>query len=273
LRRVSDLGPQRRAHILEEVQRLGGVRVSELTQLFGVSDMTIRRDLDALARRGLVAKVHGGATRNEPSTEEPTFASKAVRELAEKNAIAARAVALVRPGGAIALTAGSTTWSMARHLAGVPQLTVVTNSIPVAEVLHESQRPDLTVILTGGVRTPSDALVGPVAVATIRSLHVDLLFMGVHGADARAGLTTPNLMEAETNRAFAGAARHLVVLADHTKWGVVGLSQIVALSEVGTFVTDDGLNADAHSVIAGKVGELVVAGVDDAGDDRDGDRS
>ena len=79
-------------------------------------------------------------------------------------------------------------------------------------------------ILTGGVRTPSDALVGPVAVATIRSLHVDMLFMGVHGADAKAGLTTPNLMEAETNRAFTDSARHLVVLADHTKWGIVGLS-------------------------------------------------
>lgn len=239
--------------------------MSELTQLFGVSDMTIRRDLDALARRGLVAKVHGGATRTEPSTEEPTFAAKAVRELAEKNAIAARAAALVRPGAAIGLTAGSTTWALARHLVSVPQLTVVTNSIPVAEVLHETERPDQTVILTGGVRTPSNALVGPVAAAAIRSLHVDMLFMGVHGADARAGLTTPNLMEAETNHAFADAARHLVVLADHTKWGVVGLSQIVALSEVGTFVTDEGLDAVAQGVLAGRVGELVVARLDDRG--------
>lgn len=262
-RPVSDLAPQRRVHILQQVQRQGGVRVSELTQLFGVSDMTIRRDLDALARRGLLAKVHGGATRTEASTEEPTFASKAGRQLAEKNAIAARAMSLVRPGAAIGLTAGSTTRALARHLAGVPQLTVVTNSVPVAEVLHENHRPDQTVILTGGVRTPSDALVGPVAVATIRSLHVDMLFMGVHGADGRAGLTTPNLTEAETNRAFAEAARHLVVLADHTKWGVVGLSQIVALSDVGTFVTDEGLNADAQSFLAGRVGELVVVDVSD----------
>jgi DeoR/GlpR family transcriptional regulator of sugar metabolism len=260
---MSELAPQRRAHILEEVQRVGSVRVSELTQLFGVSDMTIRRDLDALAQRGLVAKVHGGATRTEPSSEEPTFAAKAVRALAEKNAIAARAVSLVRPGGAIALTAGTTTWALARHLASVPQLTVVTNSIPVAEVLHENQRRDQTVILTGGVRTRSDALVGPVAVATIRSMHVDMLFMGVHGADARAGLTTPNLMEAETNRAFTDAARHVVVLADHTKWGVVGLSQIAALTEAGTFVTDAGLNGGAQSILASRVGELVIASAGD----------
>jgi DeoR/GlpR family transcriptional regulator of sugar metabolism len=256
---MSALAPQRRAHIVEQVQLTGGVRVSELTRLFGVSDMTIRRDLDTLAKRGLVAKVHGGATRAERSTEEPAFASKAVRELTEKEAIAARAALLAQPGAAIALTAGTTTWALARHLVNVPQLTVVTNSGPVAEVLHGSERRDQTVILTGGVRTPSDALVGPVAVATILSLHVDMLFMGVHGADARAGLTSPNLMEAETNRAFARGARHLVVLADHTKWGVVGLSQIVALSEVGTFVTDDGLDPDAQAVIANRVGELIVA--------------
>src|SRR5258708_30998911 len=97
----------------------------------------------------------------------------------------------------------------------------------------------------------------------MRALQVDMLFMGVHGADARAGLTTPNLMEAETNRAFADATRHLVVLADHTKWGVVGLSQIVALSEVGTFITDEGLNSDARSIIASRVGELFVASVGD----------
>jgi DeoR/GlpR family transcriptional regulator of sugar metabolism len=260
---MSELAPQRHAHILEQVQLTGGVRVSDLTRLFSVSAMTIRRDLDALAKRGLIAKVHGGATRAGPSTEEPTFASKSVRELAEKDAIAARAATLVRAGAAIALTAGTTTWAFARHLVSVPQLTVVTNSIPVAEVLHESQRPDQTLILTGGVRTPSDALVGPVAVATILSLHVDMLFMGVHGADARAGLTTPNLMEAETNRAFAGGARHLVVLADHTKWGVVGLSQIVALSEVGTFVTDEGLDPVAQGIIASRVGELVVASAGD----------
>jgi DeoR/GlpR family transcriptional regulator of sugar metabolism len=102
--------------------------------------MTIGRDLDALAKRGLLAKVHGGATRVGPAAEEPTFASKSVRELTEKDAIAARAVTLIQPGTAIALTAGTTTWALARHLSSVPHLTVVTNSIPVAEVLHEAQR-------------------------------------------------------------------------------------------------------------------------------------
>jgi DeoR/GlpR family transcriptional regulator of sugar metabolism len=117
---MSELARQRRAHIVEQVQLTGGGRVSELTRLFGVSDMTIRPDLNTLAKRGLVAKVHGGAIRADPSTEEPAFASKAVRELTEKDAIAAEAAALVRPGTAIALTAGTTTWALARHQAGIP---------------------------------------------------------------------------------------------------------------------------------------------------------
>jgi len=255
------LAPQRQARILKTVRRAGGARVSELTKLLGVSDMTIRRDIDALAKQGLIEKVHGGATAvDRPSTEEPTFQSKSLREQPEKEAIAARAAQLVQPGAAIGLTAGTTTWALAHHLVDIPQLTVVTNSIPVADVLHQKQRPDRTVILTGGVRTPSDALVGPVAVATIRSLHVDLLFMGVHGIDARAGLTSPNLMEAETDRAFAESARCLVVVADHTKWGVVGLAQIAPLTDVDMFATDDGLDADARRVLADRVGELIVTG-------------
>ena len=93
-------------------------------------------------------------------------------------------------------------------------------------------------MLTGGVRTPSDALVGPIAVTAIRSLHLDVLFIGVHGVTADAGLTTPNLLEAETDRALVAASERLVVVADHTKWGVRGLSRIAGLEDVDVFVSD-----------------------------------
>src|SRR6266536_1683245 len=139
------------------------------------------------------------------------------------------AAEFVEPGTAVAVTAGTTTHALAHYLARVPELTVVTNSLPVAEVLDASGRPDQTVVLSGGIRTPSDALVGPVAVRAIRSLHVDWAFMGVHGIHPDAGFTSPNLLEAETNRAVLASARRLVVLADHTKWEVVGLSTIASL--------------------------------------------
>ncbi|GGL96472.1 DeoR family transcriptional regulator [Nakamurella endophytica] len=271
------LAQVRQARILEQVRRAGGVRVAELTALLGVSDMTVRRDLDVLDRKGLVTKVHGGATAVETaSAVEPGFEVKRVRELLEKEAIAARAATLVRPGMAIGITAGTTTWTLARHLAEIPDLTVVTNSLKVADVLEQHSRSDLTVVLTGGLRTPSDGLVGPIAVQAIRSLRVDMVIMGVHGMDEHAGLTTPNLMEAETNRALVESARRLVVVADHTKWGVVGLAQIAPLRAVSTLLTDEGLDEQAAAVLADQVGEVVIIPTpeprsDPAGADPDAD--
>jgi len=257
------LAQQRQAAILDLIRQNGGVRVSHLVRQFGVSDMTIRRDLEALAERGLVDKVYGGATIAGPgSTEEPGFVAKSVRQRAEKAAIAARAATLVEPGTAVALSAGTTTAALAAELVDVSGLTVVTNSIPVADALYQASRPDQTVVLTGGVRTPSDALAGPVAEAAIASLNVDVLFLGVHGMSPRAGFTTPNLMEAGTDRLLVTAARRLVVLADHTKWETVGIATIARLDDADILVTDSGLPPEARSQLADRVGELVIVEVD-----------
>ena len=261
------LAEQRRALILDEVRRRGGVRVNELTRKLGVSDMTVRRDLDALARQGVVEKVHGGAVPVvEASTHEPGFEAKSGLELTAKEDIARAAAAMVAPGTAIALSGGTTTYALANQLLDVPDLTVVTNSVRVADVFHAAQRTSgqrqgaATVVLTGGVRTPSDSLVGPVADQAIAALHFDVLFLGVHGISVEAGLSTPNLAEAETNRRLVQSARRVVVVADHTKWGTVGLSSFAALEQIDTLVTDDGLPAAARAEISEHLRRLVVAG-------------
>ncbi|MFF7967949.1 DeoR/GlpR family DNA-binding transcription regulator [Streptomyces sp. NPDC007903] len=261
------LAEQRRALIVDEVRRRGGVRVNELTRQLGVSDMTVRRDLDALARQGVLEKVHGGAVPVvEASTHEPGFEAKSGLEPTAKEEIARAAARLVAPGSAIALSGGTTTYTLARQLLEVPDLTVVTNSVRVADVFHTAQRTSgrrpgaATVVLTGGVRTPSDSLVGPVADRAIAALHFDLLFLGVHGISAEAGLSTPNLAEAETNRQLVRSARRVVVVADHTKWGTVGLSSFAALDDVDTLVTDGGLPAEARAEISERLRRLVVAG-------------
>nr|WP_203600981.1 DeoR/GlpR family DNA-binding transcription regulator [Streptomyces sp. SID10853] len=264
------LAEQRRALILDEVRRRGGVRVNELTRKLNVSDMTVRRDLDALARQGVIEKVHGGAVPVvEASTHEPGFEAKSGLELSAKEDIARAAAAMAAPGSAIALSGGTTTYALAQHLLDVPDLTVVTNSVRVADVFHAAQRVAggggqrsgaATVVLTGGVRTPSDSLVGPVADQAIRSLHFDVLFLGVHGISAEAGLSTPNLAEAETNRRFVQSARRVVVVADHTKWGTVGLSSFATLEDVDAFVTDSGLSDEAREEINEYLPGLVVAG-------------
>src|SRR6201996_1485597 len=202
-RRLRMLARHRQSLILQAVRSDGSARVSDLTQQLGVSDMTIRRDLEVLARDGLVEKVHGGAVLPGTATiaHEAGFEDKLVLERPEKSSIAHAAASLVRPGTAIAITAGTTTFALAQCLVDVPGLTVVTNSLRVANLFSGNRGADgPTIVLTGGMRTPSDALVGPVADLTIKSLHFDTLFLGCNGIDPEAGLTTPNLAGAETKR-------------------------------------------------------------------------
>lgn len=260
------LAAQRWAKILEELDRSSSVRVSDLVSVLGVSDMTVRRDLDALQGQGALRKVHGGAVRSadaDPvqggrSTHEPGFLAKSTQQQAEKESISACAAAMVEPGSAIAVSAGTTTHALAPHLVRVPELTVVTNSVRLAVTMYSLGRSDLTVLLTGGLRTPSDALVGPLAIGSLRSLHTDVVFMGVHGMDPDTGLTTPNLMESETNRALVGCSRRMVVLADSTKWRVLGLSSFASLADADTVVTDCGVPDEARGVLEEQVGSLVV---------------
>jgi DeoR/GlpR family transcriptional regulator of sugar metabolism len=252
------LAHQRQVRILSELRRAGAVRVAELTELLGVSDMTIRRDLEQMETEGLARKVHGGAVLAGQVAFEPGFAAKSQLALPAKQAIAEHAAGLIRPGAAIALSAGTTTWAMARQVAATPGITVVTNSTTVADVITALDTGgQVSVILTGGVRTPSAALVGPVADRTIASMHVDQLFLGVHGMDARAGYTTPNLAEATTNRAFVESAREVVVLADSSKWGVVGLADIAPLSAAKIVITDDDLPDEARRVLADSVESVI----------------
>lgn len=258
------LARHRQSLILQDVRRSGSVRVSDLTQRLAVSDMTIRRDLEVLARAGLIEKVHGGAVLpGAPSSHEPGFEAKSVLAQPEKAAIARAAAALVIPGTAIGISAGTTTFALAQRLIRITGLTIVTNSVRVVtlfeDIPHGDNGQQASVVLTGGVRTPSDALVGPIADLTIRSLHLDMLFLGCHGIDPAAGLTTPNLSEAETNRAFMQAARKVTVVADHTKWGIVGLSSFASLDDVDTLITGGGLQAEARALLADRVGQLIIA--------------
>ena len=251
------LARQRQAYILERVREVGAVRVADLARELEVSDMTVRRDLEILHDKGLLEKVHGGATAiSALASYEPGFVAKSALQQDEKSAIAAAAARLIEPGMAIGISAGTTTHALAARVGDIPGVTIVTNSLRVAEVLHRSGRRDQTVILTGGVRTPSEALVGPFAISQLRSVHLDLVFMGVHGMDARAGYTCPNLAEADTDRALIEAGRQLVVLADHTKWGVIGIASIARLDQADVLFSDTSLDPAAQEVLREAVGEI-----------------
>ncbi|WP_125610662.1 DeoR/GlpR family DNA-binding transcription regulator [Specibacter cremeus] len=260
------LAPERQARILAELDNHQAVRVTDIAGLLGVSEMTVRRDIDVLETAGRLRRIHGGASRLAGlSAVEPGFSSNADKALGAKAAIAAAAWPLIESGMTIGLTGGTTTYRLARELgrrrAELERLTIVTNSLKVAEALHRGpgQEP-WKVIVTGGERTPSEALVGPVTCAALRGLNTDLCFMGVHGIDAARGLTTPNLLEAETNAAFVAATGRLAVLADHAKFNVRALAVIAGLDDVDTIITDDGVGAGTRDTFAALVPTFITAG-------------
>lgn len=254
------LATARHQHILDSLRRNGQVRVTSLAEELGVSEMTIRRDLNALAAGGALVKVHGGATLDSaPTSSEPGFAKKIALEFEEKQAIAWAAAAMIKPGMSIALNSGTTTFALAGLCTKINDLTVVTNSPRIAEVFYAADNPSQNIILTGGIRTVSDALVGPLALAALEQLHVDILFLGVHGMTAEGGFTTPNMLEAQANQAFMRAAARHVVVADHTKWGITGLCQIAALSTVDTLVTGAVLDPEALAILEQTVDSVVLA--------------
>ena len=260
------LAPQRHAHILERLRASGTIRVAELTAELHVSDMTVRRDLEELESRGHLIKIYGGATLlRDSAVHEPGFEAKRALAHPAKLAIARSAARLVEPGMAIALSAGTTTFEICRRILEMPRLTIVTNSVPAADALYHGGRSDQTIILTGGVRTPSDALVGPFAVSALRSVNVDLVFLGVHGMHPRAGFTTPNMLEAETDQALIDTGGKLIVTADHTKWGTTGVSKIAPLDRADVVITDLGLTAEARAILEVQAARLVIA--DDGDDD------
>ncbi|RJT80971.1 DeoR/GlpR transcriptional regulator [Arthrobacter cheniae] len=238
------LAAERHGAILERLAHQPAVRVSGLALALGVSEMTVRRDIDILEARGALVRVHGGAVRpGSLSSVEAAFDVNRTRGGEAKRRIAAAAVSLLAPGMTVSITGGTTTYALAPLLSRVPGLTVITNSLPLADELHRLHTANqgdgaAQVLLSGGQLTPSKALVGPLATRAIESLHADLCFMGAHGVDASAGITTPNLAEADTNQAFVRSCGQLVVLADSSKIGVVSLARVSTLDAAAALVTD-----------------------------------
>lgn len=245
------LAHQRQELLLARATAHGAVRVVDVAAELDVSEMTVRRDIAALAEAGLLRRVHGGAVPARPTALEPTFTAKTELAREAKTAIARAAADLVGPGASVALSAGTTTHLCALELAarGRSDLTVVTNSAPVAEAFGSAPGDRPEVVLTGGSLTPSRALVGPLAVTALASLRVDILLLGVHGLDADAGLTTPNLLEAETNRALVRSAGRVVVVTDSSSWGTVGLGRFGALDDIDALVTDENFPDSARAAV------------------------
>jgi DeoR family transcriptional regulator, aga operon transcriptional repressor len=232
---------ERLGRILELLARDGTVTVSVLAGELGVSEATVRRDLQALGDQRLLERSHGGAVAHGTAHELPVRYRTGRSD--EKRRIAQAAAELVTDGMAIGLTGGTTTTEVARMLVLRQGLTVVTNALNIAVEL--AVRPDLKLIVAGGVaRATSYELVGSLADATLRSVYVDIAFVGVDGVDAERGLTTQNEVEAATNRVLMDRAKRTVVVADATKLGRVAFAEIAGIDRAHQLITNDGGDAE-----------------------------
>jgi DeoR/GlpR family transcriptional regulator of sugar metabolism len=248
------LAVERRRLIADNLRVRGVVSVGEMAEALGTTEITVRRDLRAMAKDGLLLRAHGGAVLPSAIGHEPSYSEKAHQAGTEKASIARLALDMIMPGDSILVGPGTTTLALARLLGDINELTVVTNSLLVAQALMSS--PKVEVILTGGtLRRSIHALVGPAAEDSVRALRASKTFISGNGFTAERGLSTPSPLVAATDRAFAGAAQQVVVLADHTKIGQDTMCQTVPVARVHTLITDSGADP------------VVLAGIREAGVD------
>lgn len=249
---------ERQQRILDIARTDGRVEVAALANQLDVTPETVRKDLTALERHGLLRRVHGGAIPLENLGFEPKLAVRQERYTAEKERIAKRALDELPAEGTVLLDSGSTTQLVAELLPYDRELTVVTNSVSIAGVL--AQRENVSLYLIGGrVRGRTLAAVGEWAVGALAAVSVDVAFLGTNGVSVRRGLTTPDQDEAATKRAMATAGRRIVALCDHTKFGADHFAQFAALADVDTIITDSGLDDDTVAEVAAAGPEVVLA--------------
>ncbi|MGQ9554490.1 MAG: DeoR/GlpR family DNA-binding transcription regulator [Anaerolineae bacterium] len=244
------LKEQREAEIVRLLAnaQAGALRVSHLSEMLGVSEMTVRRDLVDLEQRGLVRRIHGGAMHiSNTLLLEKSFSDRGREHQAEKTAIGREAASYVKDGSVVIIDAGTTTLQVARHIQA-RNITVVTNALPVATEL--AGREGVSAILLGGnLKGPELCTVGPITTASLSQMAADLLFLSAAGFSLERGLTDPDLREAEVKRAMMKAARQVILVCDSSKYQLVNFAHIAPLNSINTLITDPGVPLEAQQAM------------------------
>lgn len=248
----------RRQQILQSLIEQGGVQVGALVERFGVSAVTIRADLNHFQAQGLATRTHGGANLVRTPPQERDIHEKDTLNLPLKDSIGLRAARLVKPGDNIIIDSGSTTMTLARHLHGHRDVSVMTNGLNIAWELATA--PGVNVLLSGGqLRKQSLSLQGSQAEVSLNAYSFDTLFLGVDGLDLQFGLTTHDESEARLNQRMVEHARRVVVLTDASKFGRVSLHRIAKLEQVHTIITDAGIDAATRDGLQRMGVEVIIA--------------
>jgi DeoR/GlpR family transcriptional regulator of sugar metabolism len=252
------LAEERRRKIIEVVDDTGRVTIADVMKRLGVSAVTARADLDALAEAGSIVRSHGGAVRRLEATRDYPVDFKATLHCAEKQRIGEAAARLVRPNETIILDNGTTTAQVARQLKAMqPQnVTVITNALNIATELSDAA--GISLIMIGGIlRQISRSFVGPQAERILRELHADRLFLAVDGFDLENGPSTPDILEAQLNGLMMEVAKETTIVADSSKLGRRSLSRIGAVERVKRLITDSRAPEDFVAALKGRGVEVL----------------
>ncbi|HBT48462.1 MAG: Transcriptional regulator of sugar metabolism [Caldanaerobacter subterraneus] len=225
----------RREKIKEIILKKKAVKVSELCEIFKVSDETIRRDLEELERQGLIERNYGGAVLKE-NIVVPPLVKRFKEHIEEKQRIAAKAVTEIKEGNVIFLDAGSTTYHIAKAIKSLKGITVITNALNVATEL--STNPDINLFITGGkLKHDNQSMVGFETVNCIGKYNIDILFLGTGGISVEKGLTTSDIFEAEAKKAMIRSASRVIVVADSSKFGKVAMVSFATFNDIEKIIT------------------------------------
>ncbi len=228
---------ERRRQIVKHIDDQGRVSVTDLASEFGVSEVTIRGDLQSLADQNLVVRTHGGAVPVSRGLRELPLAFRSQQQIPEKDRIGAAAAALVSHGDAIILDSSSTTLAMAKHLKRHRDLTILTNSIALAYEMLDA--PGVTVVMPGGtVRREMASLINGDGLETFRKFNIKIGFFGAHGISIAEGLTDVSVGEADVKRPLVAMCREVIAVVDSSKWGHVGVASFVELKKIKSIITD-----------------------------------
>lgn len=232
----------RRMQILQLVNERQLVSINELCDIFETSKSTIRRDLQHLEQKSLLETSYGCAKATKISAIDPSFLSRSNIHLQEKSSIAELALDLIQEGECILLDGGTTVTELAKKLPTLnKQITVVCTAINIASLLEHNHH--LTVVLTGGIlRDTSRSLIGDLAKDALEQLHISKAFIGAGGVTKETGLTNYHLLEAEVKKKIIAISNQVIVLADHSKFGIRATVAFASLNEIDTIITDDGIS-------------------------------
>jgi DeoR family fructose operon transcriptional repressor len=248
------LGEERRQYILNLINKTGSVKAIDVAKTLGVSELTIRRDLDKLAKKEVLKRTHGGAFNTLSVGHEMKFDIQKEKYIEEKKRIALAASALIDEEDVILIEAGTTGYQTALNITNRAKLTVITNSCDIAVLLGKSN-PDYKIILSGGMlNTETHSLVGPIADFAFKTTFVDKAFIGISGIDLEKGVTATDPIEAQTKKNIIACAKQVIALADHSKIGHVAMNYVAPISSINVFITD----SEADEAFIEKLKEHVI---------------